>query len=141
MDEVCIVTERIDDIPLLLHQQFQMGIPKVLDSVIDPHGNRQGLSVGCLTSVWLSYILSEADHRMVEVEPWAAERLDTLSGVFDQSVDVKDFTDDRLADVLRSLSDDTTKDYPDNPLGGGRNQTWPAFDTSIRPPTGTDTTG
>jgi len=117
MDEVCIVTERIDDIPLLLHQpvcvprtgrQFQMGIPEVLDSVIDPHGNRQGLSVGCLTSVWLSYILSEADHRMVEVEPWAAERLDTLSGVF---------TDDRLADVLRSLSNDTTWEEVESKLG------------------------
>lgn len=117
MDEVCIVTERIDDIPLLLHQQFQMGIPEVLDSVIDPHGNRQGLSVGTLTSVWLSYILSEADHRMVEVEPWAAGRLDILSGSLDQPVDVKDFTDDRLADILRLLSDDTIWEEVETKLG------------------------
>jgi hypothetical protein len=35
----------------------------VLNEVIVPHGNRQGMSVGWLTTSWLGYILSEADHR------------------------------------------------------------------------------
>ena len=106
MAEVEIRTERIDDVPLLVHQQRKMGIPEVLDEVIHPHGNREGLSVGWLTTTWLSYILSEADHRMSEVEPWAEKRIETLSALLPESVRVKDFTHDRLADVLRWLSDD-----------------------------------
>jgi hypothetical protein len=73
MAEVRIDTERVDDVPLLIRQQQAMGIPQVLDTVVTPHGNRQGLSVGWLTASWLAFILSEADHRMCEVEPWAAE--------------------------------------------------------------------
>jgi transposase len=106
MTEVDIHTERIDDVPLLLHFLQQMGVQEILDSLADPHGNRQGLSVGWLTSSWLSYIVSESDHRMSEVESWAEAQLETLSEVIPQAVKVKDFTDDRLADVLVFLSDD-----------------------------------
>jgi transposase len=106
MAEVKIQTERVDDIPLLIHQQQRMGIPEVLDNVISPHGNRQGMSVGWLTTGWIGYILSEADHRMSEVESWAAERMETLTGLLPGLVGEKDFADDRLADVLRWLSDD-----------------------------------
>jgi len=55
-----------------------MGIPEVLDNVLHSHGNRQGMSIGWLAAGWMSYILSEADHRMSEVEPWAAERMEAL---------------------------------------------------------------
>jgi transposase len=106
MAEVRIDTERVDDVPLLIRQQEAMGIPQVLDAVINPHGNRQGLSVGWLTASWLAYILSEADHRMCEVEPWAVDRKETLSALLPQPIGEKDCTDDRLADILRCLSDD-----------------------------------
>lgn len=69
MADVEIHTERIEDIPLLMYQQWKMGLPDILDNVIRPHGNRQGLSVGWTATIWLSYILSEIDHRMSEVEP------------------------------------------------------------------------
>jgi len=100
MAEVEIETERVDDIPLLIHQQQRMGIPEVLDNVICPHGNRQGMSVGWLATGWMSYILSEADHRMSEVEPWATERMETLHALFPGLSREKDFIDDWLADVL-----------------------------------------
>ena len=106
MAEVEIHTERVDDVPLLVHKQRQMGIPTVMDEVFEPHGNRQGLSLGWLTCLWLSFVLSEADHRMVEVEPWAARQRQTLSYLSPQPVTEKDFTDDRLADVLGALSQD-----------------------------------
>jgi transposase len=106
MAEVEIRTERIDDVPLLIHQQGKMGIPEVLNEVIVPHGNHQGLSVGWLAVSWLSYILSQADHRMSEVQPWAQDQILTLQALLPEPVEVKDFTDDRLADVLRYLSDD-----------------------------------
>lgn len=99
-------TERVDDVPLLIRQQEKMGIPEVIDDVIEPHGHRQGLSHGWLATVWLSYILSEADHRMNQVEPWAEGRLESLRALVPGDVTVKDFTDDRLSDSLRALSDD-----------------------------------
>lgn len=83
-----------------------MGIPEVLDDVIEPHGHRQGLSHGWLATVWLSYILSETDHRMNQVERWAEGRLESLRALVPGDVTVKDFTDDRLADSQRALSDD-----------------------------------
>jgi hypothetical protein len=101
MAEVEIHTERIDDVPLLVAQQQRMGIPDIIDGVLEPHGNRQGLSVG-----WLSFILSEADHRLSFVETWVASRLRSLQALLPGGVAVNDFTDDRLGDVLRYLSDD-----------------------------------
>ena len=106
MTGIEIQTERVDDIPLLIRQQHKMGIPEVLDNVLHPHGNRQGLSMGWLTAGWMSYILSEADHRMSEVESWAMERTETLTALLPGMVGENGFADDRLADVLRWLSDD-----------------------------------
>jgi transposase len=117
MAEVDIDTERVDDIPVLIHKQRMMGIPQVLDEIIRPHGNWQGLSVGSLTAVWLTYILSEADHRMCKVEPWATKRLETLSALFSERVGEKDFTDDRLAAILRFLSNDTIWEEVETRLG------------------------
>lgn len=117
MTEVEIVTERIDDIPLLIRQQEKMGIPQILDEVIKPHGNRTGLSVGWLTTAWLTYILSEADHRMNVVELWAADRIATLSSLLGQSLTRQDFTDDRLADILVYLSDDESWEEIEARLG------------------------
>jgi transposase len=103
MAEVEIQTERVDDIPLLVHQQQKMGIPEVLDSVICPHGNWQAMSIGWLATGWIRYILSEADHRMSEVEPWAAERMETQSILLPGLSGEHDFTDDRLGDALGHL--------------------------------------
>jgi len=114
--QVDIQTERVDDVPLLIGQQQKMGIPQVLDQILRPHGNRQGASFGCLTAGWIGYILSEADHRMSEVEEWAAKRIETLRGMLPGLVNEKDFADDRLADVLCSLSDD---------------QNWAAIETQL----------
>jgi transposase len=117
MTEITIRTERIDDIPLLFHFLQQMGIQEILDNCVNPHGNRQGLSVGWLTTVWLGYIVSQADHRMVEVESWAEELIETLPALIPQPVDVKDFTDDRLADVLEWLSQDDVWEEVEDHLG------------------------
>jgi transposase len=44
---------------------------------------------------------------MGHVEPWVSQRLYTLGATTAQTVTCADFTDDRLAIVLRRLSDDT----------------------------------
>jgi transposase len=102
-----IITERVDDIPLLLQQMQQMELPTLIDTHFPAHGNWYGLSLGWVSTVWLSCILSRGDHRLVHVEPWVANRLFTLQRVTGQAVKRLDFTDDRLESVLRHLSDDS----------------------------------
>ena len=106
MTKVNIQNERIDDIPLLFFQQRVMGIPEIIDEHMQVHGNHQGLSLGWLITGWITYILSESDHRLSYVEPWAQEHLQTLQGLFPDPVEAKDFTDDRLGDALDYLSQD-----------------------------------
>src|SRR3989440_7047499 len=107
MNEIpTIITERVDDIPLLLEQMQRMGLPTLFDDHFPTHGNWTGLSLGWVSTIWLSSILSQGDHRMVHVEPWVAKRLWTLGTTTGQMVTRVDFTDDRLESVLRRLSHD-----------------------------------
>src|SRR6266436_5064238 len=107
MNEIpTIITERVDDIPLLLEQMQRMGLPTLLDTHFPTHGNWTGLSLGWVSTIWLSSILSQGDHRMVHVEPWVAERLWTLGTTTGHMVTRVDFTDDRLESVLRRLRHD-----------------------------------
>ncbi len=105
-EALTITTERVDDIPLLLAQMQRMGLARLLDAHFPTHGNRQGLSLGGVTTIWLAHILSQADHRMNRVQPWAERRLETLRACSEASLEGLDLGDDRLADVLRHLSDD-----------------------------------
>lgn len=105
-EELTVTTERVDDIPLLLAKAERMGIAPLIDEHFPPHGNWQGLSPGQMVAVWLAHIVSEADHRLNHVRPWAASLLATLHTCLDQPVSELDFTDDRLALLLTALSDD-----------------------------------
>lgn len=62
--------------------------------------------MGELILVWLTHVLSQADHRMNRVQEWVSRRLTTLRGCGLVGLTPLDVTDDRLADVLRLLSDD-----------------------------------
>jgi len=115
--EVNIQTERVDDIPLVVHQLHVMGIPQIVDEIIVPHGNRQGLSVGWTVVGWLSYIVTEADHRLSYVESWAKTHEQTLQSLFPMPVSAQDFTDDRLGSVLTYLSQETEWQAIEQELG------------------------
>jgi transposase len=101
-----ITTERVDDLPLLLAQLERMGVRPLLDEHFPTHGNWVGLSLGWVTVIWLTHILSEANHRLNHVEPWAEPRLHTLRSCTGQPVHPLDLSDDRLAGVLEALSHD-----------------------------------
>jgi len=101
-----IVTERVDDIPLLLNQIMQMDIPIILDNNFPTHGNWDGLSLGWTTAIWLVHILSQADHRLNKVEDWVAKHIQTISSVTGFTIVASDFKDDRLATILRYLNKD-----------------------------------
>jgi transposase len=108
MAEVEVQNERVDDIPLLIGHQQKMGMAEVIDAIITPHWRRQGLSVGQTIMAWLTFILSESDHRLSYVEPWVATHLETLKRSLHPDLTVPDFSDDRLGDILRYLSDDAS---------------------------------
>jgi transposase len=105
-ETLTITSERVDDIPLLLAQIERMGLQPLLDEHFPTHGNWLGLSLGWVTVIWLTHILSQADHRLNHVEPWAEKRLLTLRRSTGQRVHPLDLSDDRLAAVLEALSDD-----------------------------------
>ena len=106
-ETMTILSERVDDSPLLLAQGARRGVQPLLDAHFPTHGNWQGLSLGWVTVIWLTPILSQADHRLHHVEPWAEQRLHTLRGCTGQSLHPLDVSDDRLALVWQTLSDDT----------------------------------
>jgi transposase len=106
-ETLTIVSERVDDIPVLLAHLDRMGLQPLLDEYFPTHGNWVGLSLGWVSVLWLTHILSEGDHRLNHVAPWAKQRLHTLQECTGQPVHPLDVGDDRLATVLEALSDDT----------------------------------
>ena len=92
-------SERVDDIPLIIHWLKQMQIEQLIDQELHTHnGNRQGLSYGQLSVLLLTYIITQADHRLCAVEPWVNQHRRSLETVTGWKIATKDATDDRLAD-------------------------------------------
>jgi transposase len=88
--------ERVDDVPLLLGFLIQLRLPEILDRHFPAHPLHQGLSNGWLTTVWIAYILSHADHRKSPVQAWAQELHHTLETLIGQRVRPVEFSDDRV---------------------------------------------
>ena len=103
-----IISERIDDIVLLLNMMKQMRLPELINSYLPRHPNQQGLDWGWVAVIWLSYILSQGDHRKVTVREWVNQRRYTIEKVCGISLVDTDFTDDRLTILLRKLSQEET---------------------------------
>lgn len=101
--QVEITSEQINDIPLLLGILEDMGIRQHIDSQIEQHGNWEGISIGTIVEIWLSYRLTERDHRLVAVREWAAARRQTFNALLGIDLRDTDLTDDRLAQVLSYL--------------------------------------
>jgi len=105
-EELTVTTERVDDIPLLIEWMEQMGLITLTNEYFPPHGNWKGLDPGRVLVGWLAHILSQADHRLNQVQDWAAKHIQTLSGCLGSPVQALDFSDDRLASLLDALGED-----------------------------------
>ncbi len=105
--ELVIITERVDDVALLIAQMVKMGLPEVLDRHIPRHWKQRGLSWGWTAVIWLAYILTTGDHRKVSVEAYIKGMQHTLSQLSAQDIEVLDFSDDRLGHLLKHLSKST----------------------------------
>jgi transposase len=105
--DLVIITERVDDVALLIGQMVKMGLPEVLDRHIPRHWTQRGLSWGWTAVIWLAYIVTEGDHRKVSVETYLKGMHHTLSHLTAQVVEPLDFSDDRLSHLLKHLSNKT----------------------------------
>jgi transposase len=102
--DLVIITERVDDVALLIGQRVKMGLPEILDRHIPRHWTQRGLSWGWTAVIWLAYIVTEGDHRKVSVETYLKGMPHTLSALTAQGIEPLDFSDDRLSHLLTHLS-------------------------------------
>ena len=61
--------------PLRLDHMQRMELPTLIDTHCPAHGTWYGLSLGGVSTIWLSSVVSRGDPRLVPVEPWVANRL------------------------------------------------------------------
>lgn len=117
--------ERVDDIPVLLETLQQMQVAATLDRYFPTcHRWKGQLTFGEVACVWLSFIVSQGDHRLSSLQPWADDHRLTLSACLGKSVRPLDFHDDRLADILDRLAAEPDQlDQADPP--------WEAFQSDL----------
>ena len=101
--ELIIITERVDDVALLISHMLKMGLHDALDKNIPRHWKQRDLSWGLTTVIWLAYILTEGDHRKVSMERYVKGMENTLNNLIGRKVDPLDFSDDRLAHLLKHI--------------------------------------
>lgn len=103
IDRIATQIENVDQLPVIYGLLQKMKIQTIVDKVIQPHGNWQGLSVGWVVTIWLMHILTQYTHQMDCVEAWVGSHLMVLRKLTREKVTTLDFTDDRLALCLRYL--------------------------------------
>jgi uncharacterized protein with GYD domain len=102
--DLVVITERVDDVALLIGQMVTMGLVEVLDRHIPRHWTQRGISWGWTAGIWLASILTEGDHRKVSVETSLKGMHHTLSRLTAQGIEPLDVRDDRLSHLLKHLS-------------------------------------
>src|SRR5712671_1627607 len=102
--ELMIITERVDDVALLIGQMVKMGFVEVLDRHIPRHWKQRRVSWGWTAVIWLAYILTAGDHRNVSVETYLKGMHHTSSRLTTQVIEPLDLSDDRLSHLLKHVS-------------------------------------
>ena len=115
------ISERADDLPLIIHWLKEMEIASIIDQKLPaPHGNRKGLSYGQLAVLFLSYVVSQSDHRLCAVENWVEKHRKILEMATGWKIELKDATDDRLADLLSIIGSSKSEERENIALGLGQ---------------------
>lgn len=99
--------ECLDDVPLIICMAKQMNLPNLIDQYFPTHGSQQGLTNGKLCAGWLSFILSESNHCKNAVREWANNIPTVLGALLESKIREVEFSDDRLANLLDTLSNDS----------------------------------
>jgi len=50
-----VITERVDDMVLLLGRMMKKGLPEIVDDYLPWHWRQEGLSWGWTATIWLAY--------------------------------------------------------------------------------------
>lgn len=100
------LSERLDDIPLLIGLMKDLEVDKILDRNLITNGNHKGLSRGSLALVWLAFIISQGDHRKSTVQSWVAQHKTTLEHLLKIQISDTDFNDDRLGLLVSAFNND-----------------------------------
>src|SRR4051812_16140262 len=73
--------EALDDIPVLFATVQRLQLAHWLDQHFRNHEHhlwKGELTVGEVVSVWLTFLLSQGDHRLNYLQPWVAQHHSTL---------------------------------------------------------------
>nr|WP_238360854.1 IS1634 family transposase [Iningainema tapete] len=87
---------------------------------------------GSIAIIWLTHILSQADHRLNHVQGWVAKRLETLKMFVGEKLEELDLTDDRLQSLLRYLNRDDDWKLFEAELSGNMIQVYDLNPENIR---------
>src|SRR5262245_15156531 len=97
--------EVVADLPVLWETLKRPDLPAGLDRHFPTPRHWKGpLTPGEVLAVWLLFLLSQGDHCLNHVQPWAGQHQGTLSALLGKTVLPVDLHDDRLADWLNRLS-------------------------------------
>jgi transposase len=103
-EQFTVTTEKVDDFILIIHIMMRLGLPGIIDHHISRHHLQIGLSWGWVATIWLSHIISQGDHRKLTVRDWVNQTKVSIQEATGLEIRDTDFTDDRLAIVLKNLS-------------------------------------
>jgi transposase len=100
---VKVSNEQVNDVPLIVGLLEDMGVRRHVDKQVVQHASWEGISAGTLLEIWLCYILTEQDHRLVAVREWANDRREMFNQLLGIELRDTDLSDDRLAVVLDKI--------------------------------------
>jgi transposase len=97
--------EVVADLPILWATLQRLQLPATLDRHFPTPLHWKGpLTPGEVLSLWLLFLVSQADHCLNHVQPWVELHHGTLSALLGKTVLPVHFHDDRLADCLSRLA-------------------------------------
>jgi transposase len=104
-----LCVETIADLPVLWAILEKIRLRSLLEKHFPPPQGWQGpLSPADVFAVWICYLLSQADHRLNHVEPWAQQHQFTLTALLGKTLRPVHLHDDRLADCLDRIANNDT---------------------------------
>src|SRR5438132_12073317 len=99
-----LCVEALADLPVLWATFGRVDLVATLDRHFPAPLHWKGpLTPGEVLAVWLLFLLSQGDHCLNHVQPWAAQHQRTLTALLGKEARPVYFHDDRLADCLSRL--------------------------------------
>ena len=101
--------ERADNLPLILYWLMQMKVSEIIDDIFIAHTNRDGLTYGQLSVLFVTYVIHSLNHRLSGMEEWVISHKTVIERVTGWKLNDKDATDDRLGRLIEVLGEDDEK--------------------------------